>query len=249
MSTPSNGSIIKAFAILDLFDDRRPEVTAGQVAELTGLNAVTAHRFLRTLLQIGVLKSPRKGVFSLGGKMIDYGERAKSFSRLAAQLQPFLNELAAMTQEGAMATTFDGSLITCIATAHSEHTFSFNARVGARMEAYATANGKLWLSTLEPAALDSYFLTNKLDAISAQTLIDETSLRAELATIRDRHMAFNRGERETGLSAVAVPVMTAAGTMLVGMSVFGPSARFGDAKEKQFLQLLRHAAKRIQDTL
>jgi Transcriptional regulator len=249
MPTPSNGSIIKAFAILDLFDDRRQEVTAGQVAELTGLNSVTAHRFLKTLLQIGVLRSPRKGVFSLGSKLVDYGERAKSFSRLAAQLQPFLNELAAATQEGAMATTFDGSLITCIAAAHSEHTFSFNARVGARMEAYATANGKLWLSTLDETALNSYFRTTTLEAISDNTLIDPASLRADLELIRSRKFSLNRGERETGLSAVAVPVTTAEGMMLVGMSVFGPSARFTEEKENQYLQLLRDTATRIREVL
>lgn len=249
MPTPLNNSVVKAFAILDVFDDKRHEVTARDVASLVGLNGITAHRFLKTLLETGVLSSPRKGVFTLGGKLIDYGERAKSFSRLAARIQPFLNELTVETREGAMATTFDGSLITCIAAAHSDQSFSFNARVGARMEAYATANGKLWLAMADPAALDSFFAANALSPLSDRTLVDETALRRELAAIRHNGFATNRGERETGLSAIAVPVTTRAGTMVAGMSVFGPSPRFNEQTEATILSLLLATADRIREIL
>lgn len=249
MPTPLNNSVVKAFAILDLFDDKRQEVTARDVATLVGLNGITAHRFLKTLVDTGVLSSPRRGVFILGGKLIDYGERAKSFSRLAACIQPFLNELAMETREGAMATTFDGSLITCIAAAHSDQTFSFNARVGARMEAYATANGKLWLAMMDPPALDSFFAANALNPLSENTLIDETALRRELEKIRANGYATNRGERETGLSAIAVPVRTSGGNMVAGMSVFGPSPRFHEQTETRILSLLLRATERMRNLL
>ncbi|CAD7048821.1 IclR family transcriptional regulator [Pseudorhizobium endolithicum] len=249
MPTPLNNSIVRAVAILDLFDDKRQELTARDVAELEGLNGITAHRFLKTLAETGLLYSPRRGVFRLGGKLIDYGERAKSFSRLAAQVQPFLNELAATTKEGAMATTFDGSFITCIAAAHSDETFSFNARVGARMEAYATANGKLWLAMADPVMLDSYFAANSLVPLSEDTVVEEGALRKELDRIRRDGYSMNRGERETGLSAMAVPVTTRAGNMVAGMSVFGPSARFGGDRWETLLLLLQTTADKIRNVL
>ncbi len=249
MPTPLNNSIVKAVAILDLFDDKRQELAARDVAELEGLNSITAHRFLKTLTETGLLYSPRKGRYRLGGKLIDYGERAKSFSRLAAQIQPFLNELAAMTKEGAMATTFDGSFITCIAAAHSDQTFSFNARVGARMEAYATANGKLWLAMADPIMLDSYFAANVMLPLSADTVIEEGVLRQEIGRIRRDGYATNRGERETGLSAIAVPVTTRADNMVAGMSVFGPSARFAGDRWETLLTLLQATAAKIRDIL
>ena len=38
MSTPLNNSILKAVSILDLFDDKRQELTARDVAELGDMN-------------------------------------------------------------------------------------------------------------------------------------------------------------------------------------------------------------------
>lgn len=249
MSTPLNNSILKAVSILDLFDDKRQELTARDVAELGDMNGVTAHRLLRTLAEAGLLTSPRKGLYRLGSKLIDYGERAKSFSRLAAQIQPFLNGLAAETKEGAMATTFDGSVITCIAAAHSDQTFSFNARVGARMEAYATANGKLWLAMSEPAMLKSYLNATDLTPLSADTVSDPDVLSQELEIIRRQGFATNYGERETGLSAIAVPVKTAAGHMVAGISIFGPSARLTADRLASLLPLLQSTADKIRQVL
>jgi len=42
MSTPLNNSILKAVSILDLFDDKRQELTARDVAELGDMNGITA---------------------------------------------------------------------------------------------------------------------------------------------------------------------------------------------------------------
>ncbi|MBP1848758.1 IclR family transcriptional regulator [Rhizobium halophytocola] len=226
MVTPLNNSVMKAFAILDLLDDSRQQISARDVADLVGLNAVTAHRFLKTLTATGVLVSPKKGVFRLGNKLVDYGERAKSFRKLAVEIQPFLNRLADETGESAMATTFDGTMITCIAAAHSDKTFLYNARVGARMEAYATANGKLWLAFSDPSAWKSYLAATDLSPFSQNTIVDPVRLQEELDEIRVQGIAFNRAEREDSVAAIAIPILTADGRMIAGMSVYGPTSHF-----------------------
>ena len=40
MATPTNNSIIKAFAILDLFDDQRDELTTADVSDLVDRKSV-----------------------------------------------------------------------------------------------------------------------------------------------------------------------------------------------------------------
>lgn len=65
MSTPLNNSILKAVSILDLFDDKRQELTARDVAELGDMNGITAHRLLRTLAEAGLLTSPERACTDL----------------------------------------------------------------------------------------------------------------------------------------------------------------------------------------
>lgn len=249
MATPTNNSIVKAFAILDLFDGLREEITTADVVALVGLNTITAHRFLKTLAGLDVLISPRRGVYRLGGKLIEYGERARSFRQLAAQLQPFVNILAAESGEGAMATIFDGTMITCIAAAHSDNAFVFNARVGARMEAYATANGKLWLAYSGTPAVESYLQANQLVPLSKNTHVDLDAFLKEMETIRRAGYATNRGEREAGLSAIAVPIFAPGGAMIAGVSIFAPSPSLDGDREQRILELLRATVAKAEKTL
>ncbi|GEO85670.1 MULTISPECIES: IclR family transcriptional regulator [Alphaproteobacteria] len=249
MVTPTNNSIVKAFAILDLFDDQRNEVTTADVTELVGLNTITAHRFLKTLLSVGALSSPRKGIYRPGGKLIEYGERARSSRQLALQLQPFLNSLASESGEGAMATTFDGTAITCIAAAHSNNAYIYGARVGARMEAYATANGKLWLAYSGREAVESYLEANQLLPLSRATLVDGNALLAETDEIRRKGHAVNHGEREAGLSAIAMPIFAPNGAMIAGLSIFAPIAVLDRETEERFLSLLKRTNVAAQATL
>lgn len=249
MATPINNSVVKSFAILDVFNDIREEVTTNEIVDLLGINSVTAHRFLKTLVQVGALVSPRKGIYRLGFKLVDYGERAKSSRQLAINLQPFLNRLASQTNEGVMATVFDGSAVTCIATAYSDQAFVFNARVGARHEAYATANGKIWLANIGAARLESYLISNDLVAIGKNTLTDRDALMAELDLVQSRGFATNHSERESGLHAIAVPVFMKTGEMVVGISVFAPAERLDPQAEKKILKTLMQTVPQIQSAL
>ncbi|MCP4295650.1 MAG: hypothetical protein GY786_08595 [Proteobacteria bacterium] len=49
MSTQINGSVIKAFEILNMFSNNRREITTPNVARELGVNNVTANKFLRIL--------------------------------------------------------------------------------------------------------------------------------------------------------------------------------------------------------
>ena len=50
MTSQLNGSVLKAFKILDLFAAGKIELTAQETADALGINMITAHRFLHTLV-------------------------------------------------------------------------------------------------------------------------------------------------------------------------------------------------------
>ena len=71
MATQLNNSVARAFAILEMFTERRSQVTAGDVARELGLNAVTAHRFLRSLESVGAIVAETRGTY----RLTDHGRR------------------------------------------------------------------------------------------------------------------------------------------------------------------------------
>lgn len=241
MAGQINNSIVRSFAILGLFSEHRTEITSAVVVRELGLNAVTAHRFLKSLEHVGALVSIGRGVYRLGYRLFDLAGQVEAEPHLAMQLQPVLDDLAAAANESAMATRFDGRNVFCIATGLSKHAVAFNARVGARFETHATANGKLWLAELDDAALNRHLATVPRETFSGRTVVSTESLLAEIAVIRERGYAINDGEREPDLRAIAAPVRDTSGRMIAGISVFGPSSRFDRAACDAALPLLLEA--------
>jgi IclR family pca regulon transcriptional regulator len=236
-----NGSVLKAFSILDLFSPSRGEVTAAIVARELGLNGVTAHRFLRTLEEAGALVAAAKGVYRLGYRLVDLADRVGGHGTIGARLQPILDGITRDMNEASMATAFEADMVVCIARALSGQSLAVDVRVGTRLEAHCTAHGKLWLSSLGEAELDHYLDVVPRARMNRATITDRKRLLAEVARARQQGHATNDGEREEGIRAIAVPLRTRSGRMVAGLSVFGPSVRMTDEVMARALRRLRAA--------
>lgn len=249
MVSQINGSVVKAFEILELFQPDGPEITTAIVAEKLGMNTVTAHRFLRTLEVTGALVAVSRGSYQLGFALVDLGERAASQTNLSNVVQPVLEDLAATVQEGAMASLFDGQMAVCIARAVAARPLFVDVRKGSRLEAYCTAHGKLWLAHLSPEQLRRYLDTADLRPMNSTSSTTKERLLQELDEIRAQKFSFNRGEREAEISAVAVPVLSRSGKMICGLSIFGPTGRLTEDVLRGHVLSMRQAAHRIEALL
>ncbi|MHB2266092.1 IclR family transcriptional regulator [Aliihoeflea sp. PC F10.4] len=234
--------MVRAFEILSLFNDGIEEISASTLAARFGMNAVSAHRFLRTLERTGALVAVSRGNYRLGYAIADLGKRAADPGSLAGAVQPVLEKLTRNLGEGTMATIFDGEAAVCIAKAVADRPLFVDVRKGSRLEAYATAHGKLWLSQLGVADLDRYFERTGFKNMTPATARTRARLEAELDDVRRERVAYNRGERESEIHGVAVPVLARSGQMICGLSVFGASNRMSDETMDGFIPALREAA-------
>lgn len=228
MTSQLNGSIAKAFAILRLLGEERHDLGARDLVEHLDMNGVTAHRFLKSLEAVGALVEVAKGRYRLGYTLVDLGSRAAAHDSLGREILPVLQLITNDLQEAAMATIYQAGMVVCIASTRSTRSLAVDIRVGDRLEAYCTAHGKLWLSQLPEAELDRYLRETRLTPLTSQTILDADSLLHELNKTRQQGYALNIGEREDGITALAVPVVSNQGDMVVGLSVFGPTSRIDE---------------------
>lgn len=249
MAAKLNESVLKAFAILDLFGELRTELSATEIAKATGLNGVTVHRFLRSLEAAGALTCAKRGVYRLGYHLLDLGERVRRSNQLTATVQPLLNALTQDLRESSLATQFERDAAVCVAYAIADRPFTINVPLGKRLDAHASANGKLWLAHMPAEERARYFEQTELRAHSSRTVTAREALAAELETIRAQGFACNRGESEESLRAIAVPVLGPKGNMIAGISVFGPESRFDAAFQADALAKLRHTATALTHAL
>lgn len=248
MTSQLNGSVLKAFKILDLFAAGKSELTAKETADALGINMITAHRFLHTLVHAGALRATSRGVFRLGYMFADLGDRVLQGDNLPMLLQPILDQLARDTGEACMATEFDRDMAVCIAKALPDRPLYVDIRIGSKLDAFCTAHGKLWLAHLSQSDQDRYFtsadLTNKTD----HTITDIDALKSELATIRTQGFSTNNGEREHDIYAIAAPITTQHGKMISAISIFSASPSLLE-NTKTKLAHLQAASQRAHDIL
>ena len=249
MAIQLNNSVARAFAILKLFSETRRTIAAADLVRELDLNAITAHRFLKTLEGEGALVAPSKGHYRLGYMLVDLGRRAEHEDDLGPLLQPVLDGLSADTQEASMATLYQAGMVVCIARGLAQRSLSVDIRVGSRLEAYCTAHGKLWLAHMTPSERSRYLDSVERLAKTGATLTKRDELLRELKAIAAQGYAINRGEREDGISAIAVPVLGRDGQMVTALSSFGPTSRLSDAVLNQSLATLQRAALEVSERL
>ncbi|WP_430475676.1 IclR family transcriptional regulator [Thalassospira lucentensis] len=249
MTSQLNGSVLKAFKILDLFAAGRSELTAKETADALGINMITAHRFLHTLVHAGALRASARGVFRLGYMFADLGDRVLHDGNLPTLLQPILDQLALETGEACMATEFDRDMAVCIAKALPDRPLYVDIRIGSKLDAFCTAHGKLWLAYMSPDDQARYFKNAELTGMTAHTITDIKTLKSELETIRTQGFATNNGERENDIYAIAVPITTQHGKMISAFSVFGASPATLDQNRAAYLKSLHSAAQTARQTL
>ena len=237
MSTPLNGSILKAFSILRLITKERPDISAKTVASELGMTHATAHRLLLTLEEAGAVVAYRRGFFSLGPVIEELGVVAKASNQIAARICPLIEELALDLNESVMVCRLGRHGPACIAVAASSRSISVNISVGTILPMTTSAQGKLWLAAMEPAQ-------------RAQWLQDgQTSESLDLDRIRACGYARNRGENEPDVGALSVPVHSAIGEVVLTLSTFGMIHRFDDQMVTRYLPVLLAMAKRIKALL
>lgn len=244
-----NGSVIKAFQILSLLNADRRELSAAVLAEKFGFNAVTSHRFLRTLEAAGALVHLGKGSYGLGYLLADLGQQSADEANLSNVIQPALELLTKRIGEGSMATVFDGEMAVCIAKAVPDRPLFVDIKKGSRLEAYRTAHGKMWLAHMPAHNLERYLDTVQDGKFIADTSRTREDFLAELDEVRREGVSYNRGERESDIHGIAVPVLSRTGKMVCGLSVFGSASRFPDPVLRGFIEPLEAAAQEIRQRL
>jgi PcaR/PcaU/PobR family beta-ketoadipate pathway transcriptional regulator len=235
--TPATGdgfqgiqSVSRALTILELFSDKRPSLSVGQVAEITGLNRATCYRFCQTLRKLGYLEELGDRRFRPGLKAVSLAHSALSSRELPELAQPYLQRLREDINETVNMGLLDDTEVVYVARVLSDHLISLRLYVGSRLPAYASSLGRSILAFLPEEQAAAIIDRSELKAITTHTIIDRKRLLAELELIRERGYALNDQEIANGLRGVAAPVLTEAGAPLAAINISIPHPLKGPAE-------------------
>lgn len=208
----------------------------GEIAEAVDLPLSTAYRYIRELKRLRLVDEVGSGIYAAGAALFGLALGAPFAEQLRRHAQPALERLAARTGETAMLSVRVDLGASVVAQVESPQPMRLSFTPGSIHALHAGATASVLLAFETREVIDQV-LSRPLERFTPDTITDRAVLERRLADIRAAGFAVSHGEADRHASAVAVPVFHG-DQLLCGLSVSGPSPRFGKARIREFAALL-----------
>jgi IclR family pca regulon transcriptional regulator len=224
-------------------------MTLSDVARATGLTRAASRRFLLTLVELGYVRTDGR-IFSLTPRVLELGYAYLSALSLTEVAQPHLEELVAQTRESSSVAVLDRQDVVYVARVPTKRIMTVTISVGTRFPAYATSMGRVLLAGLPPEQSEAYLAAVNMVSLTRRTVTDPDRLRALLDQVRSQGFATTDQELEDGLRSAAVPIRSAAGTVVAAINVSAQASRVTmDQLRRELLPQVLRTARLIEADL
>lgn len=239
-------SITKVLSILDLFSETRPFLSAEDVGAELDCSIPTAYRYVRELVDAGLLVRFAGGDYGLGPRIIKLDYHLRVSDPLLAVGQPIMRELSEHSGFDIVMSRWYGNEL--VDTHRETHDASLDLRYGRGRPRplFLGAASKAILSTFPKAKLAVLFDQYPEDIGQSGLGATLEDFRASLLKIRRAGFYLSKDELEVGISALASPLFTDDSGEAVGaLAVIVPTPRLQFANLDRLVESIKEAAARI----
>jgi DNA-binding IclR family transcriptional regulator len=233
-------SVQRALDILSLLTEDRPTVAIRDIVEATGLAKTTVIRLVSTLEQSGLLWATSNG-YMAGPGLWRWAHLARASWELPPETRRMMRDLAMRQRETVNLYVARDIYRVCIAQQESPQPLRHVVHVGDELPLYSGATTKVLLRDASPGLLARVAASSPYGSGHLKRLrewIDDAAVHG---------YAVSHGEREEGLSAVAVPILGRSGSVVAALSLSGPTIRFTEERIADFVADLKQIAQRMSE--
>lgn len=216
----------KASDLIDCLGRAGGPVTLGYVRGALGMPKSSTHRLLSELATLGIVRRTDDGRYSLGPRLLYWGEAAADTFDLRAIADQPMRRLRDEVGESVHLYVREHDTRICIAAVEGRHELRPFIQLGRPLPLRVGAAGKLLLAFAGQAVQDAELRRAREEA-SATPNAPGVHLGEQLDQIRQQHWAASVGEREEGVSAVATSVVDSRNRVVAALCISAPTTRLG----------------------
>jgi IclR family KDG regulon transcriptional repressor len=236
-------SVVTATEILEALASAAQPVRLTALAKQLGETKAKMHRHLSTLKSLGFVdQDSQTECYRLGPKLVHLGQAATDQFDLRRLAEPYMVKLRDLTHQTVVLSMPANGDAIVNAVVDSPNMVTISVRLGYRLPAHASAQGRVTLA-YAPAAIQQRVLARKLASFTPRTIVDAAALRRRLENIRQEFYEVAMDETLLGISAVAAPVMNFDGELVGAIAIVGTTQYVHEPVEPEQLKLLRACAK------
>ncbi|WP_338773455.1 IclR family transcriptional regulator [Nocardia vulneris] len=238
-------NVLNTLRVLEEVAARQP-IGVGELSRVLDMPKSSVQRVLVTLDTAGWIR-PASGEITrwvLTTKALAVGSRAGGDLGLRGVALPIMENLRRHTEETIHLTIPEDGKMVLIERLETDKPVRTNMALGHSLPLHASANGKAVLAHSDPDTVRK-LVAGELPRYTDTTITDPDALQAELAEIKARGFAVNRGEWRSDVGAVAAVVLDGAAKPIASLSVNVPISRLTAESEPAWGAAVREAAHTI----
>ncbi|MCG0278704.1 MAG: IclR family transcriptional regulator [Thermanaeromonas sp.] len=237
----------RALKILEALAQEREGLGLNELSRRVGLHKSTAYRLLKTLKEYGYVDQDtyEHKKYTLGLKILELSGSLLEGLDVRKIARPYLEQLAAETQEVAHLVIPDGDEAVYVDKVEGNRTIRMYSRIGRRVPLHSTAVGKAILACLPWPEVERLLRDKGLRRFTSRTIADWTTLAHHLEQVRRQGYAVDDGENEEGIRCVGAAILDHRGSVVAALSISGSEMHITPDRIPYLGKLVREAAKEI----
>lgn len=239
-------SISRLLSILELFSEEQPFLSAEDVATALECSVPTTYRYLRELLETGLLLRYSGGHYGLGPRIIKLDYHLRVSDPLLGVGRPVMRELSQDTGFDVVMSRWYG--YECVDTYRETHDATLDLRYGRGRPRppFRGSAQKVILSTFPKARLAALFEQHQPAIAQSGMGATFDEFRLALMKIRRAGFCLAKGELDPGVSGIAAPLfIDDSGEAVGALALAMPSVRLEFVNVPKLVELIKEAAARI----
>jgi len=235
--------------VLDLFDDHCLTRTAEEIATELEVSLPTGYRYVRMLVEAGLLQRVENSHYTLGPRIILLDHYIRKADPVLREGIPVMRELVQQTGFDCVSSGLFG---TQLLDTHREAGSAPAALAygrGRPRPLFQGAAPKVMVASFAPAPLHKLFDARHAEIVRCGLPSEWSDFRRYYAAIRKAGHYLSVGELEPQLAALAAPIEKSEGGVWGAISLVLDTARLAIVDTDRLAHLVKDAARRIGERL
>jgi len=238
-------SIDRAVAIIECFSVNKRELKLSEIANMLDLNKSTVHGIINTLKYHGFVDQDELTLrYRLGVRFIEFGDTVINSMSIRNVAFPVIDDICGKIEETVHIAMLDGSDVIYIEKKECTQSIKTSTKIGVRIPAYVTADGRIILCHMEKNKLMDIF-PRCIKKLTANTVTDKHKMMQMFEEMKESGYALDNQETVKGIICVAAPIFDHEGNVKFSLSVTGPAMRLNEDKIKELIIIIKKAAYEI----
>ncbi len=221
----------------------RDNISLKELTQITGFDKTSTFKMLYTLQHRGFIEKTGNARYKLSKRLSAYAETAATRQNITDAARPHIFQLWAATQQTATLSLLNSSGRVVLAGIKLEKDHgSIVGRIGAEMDAYTHAAGKVLLANLPVDVQPRIIQSLKLVPHTPKTITDPDVLVALLQELRGEIVVISSEENWSGHTDMAAPIFDSTGSCIASLGIVFPTEVLSSSHLPFYKQQLQNAA-------